>query len=282
MSNTKFPYKTPVVSLAETLNPDGEFYQKYLKQLDEWNKENPIIETKIEIKPKIELDYLDLNTLLPLFYNSFLTANKKEFDKNINGGEVFTLLKTIFYYLSYDERFFNSPLLNQITTPGFHKGLFIIGGFGCGKTAIMKAICHLSYEQYNSIVKDIKGNETEVNSYFKSIFYFSANEVVEMFENCSTNEQKTTFWSKMKSKYIYFDDLLTERIASNYGKVELFKDILEKRENDNKITHVSCNYVNGSLEQTLDLVLSKYGGRVHDRFYSMFNVIELKGKSNRK
>ncbi len=282
METPKYPYKTRAIELAEALKPDSEFYQKYLKELDEWNKYNPITETKIEAKEIIPLTYLDLNTLLPLFYDSFLTINKKEFDKSINGGEVFVLLKTIFYYLAKDERFFNSPLLNKVTQPSFDKGLFIIGGFGCGKTAIMKAICHLTYEQYDSNVRDLNGTDAKVNSYIKSIFYHSANGIVEDFETCKTNEDRLTFWAKMKAKYMYVDDLMTERIANNYGKVELFKDILEKRENDNKITHVSCNYINGSLEETLNLILSKYGGRVHDRFYSMFNVIELKGKSNRK
>ena len=280
--NINFPYKTRGVTMAEALRPDGEFYQDYLKRLDEWNKYNPISEDLIKPKEKVQLTYLDLNTLLPLFYNSFLTINGKEFDKSINGGEVFVLLKTIFYYLVKDERFFNSPLLSEVTDPSFSKGLFIIGGFGCGKTAIMKAICHLSYEQYDAKVVDLNGNDAQVNNYFKSIFYHSANGIVESFENCSTNEHKANFWAKMKAKYIYVDDLLTERIASNYGKIELFKDILEKRENENKITHVSCNYINGNLDDTLKLILSKYGGRVHDRFYSMFNVIELKGKSNRK
>ena len=282
MSENKYPYKTRAVQLAEALRPDSDFYQNYLKKLDEWNESNPITESKVEVAEKKELTYIDLNSLLSLFLSSFQSVNNKKFDKNINDGEVFVLLKTIFYYLVKDARFFNSPLLNHITEPNFDKGLFIIGGFGCGKTAIMKAICHLSYEKYNDSVIDLNGTDAKVNDYFKSIFYHSANGIVEEFENCSTNEHKANFWTKMKAKYMYVDDLLTERIASNYGKVELFKDILEKRENENKITHVSCNYVNGTLEQTLDLVLSKYGGRVHDRFYSMFNVIELKGKSNRK
>jgi len=93
----------------------------------------------------------------------------------------------------------------------------------------------------------------------------------------------------------YFDDIKTERHASNYGKVNLFKDILENRYNNrvqivkgvtkiNK-TFGTCNYkegYEGNTEVALEEFGEMYGGRIYDRLFEMFNIIEFKGKSFRK
>ncbi|OIQ22174.1 MAG: hypothetical protein BM557_02020 [Flavobacterium sp. MedPE-SWcel] len=90
----------------------------------------------------------------------------------------------------------------------------------------------------------------------------------------------------------YFDDLKTERIASNYGKVNIFKELLEERYNrvDPKTkkrlkTFVTCNFKEGfedNLEKAVDEFGEKYGSRVWDRMFEMFNIIEFKGKSFRR
>lgn len=124
---------------------------------------------------------------------------------------------------------------------------------------------------------------------------YTANEVVGMFEKCNDDASKKDFERKMNFGSRYFDDIKTERIASNYGKVNIFKDIFETRYNNriqtvndktiiNK-TFATCNYKDGyegNLEVAVDEFLEKYGGRVYDRLFEMYNIIEFKGKSFRK
>ncbi|MBP1222617.1 hypothetical protein [Flavobacterium sp. 1355] len=177
-------------------------------------------------------------------------------------------LEPLIYYFSKDERFFKCKNLSNITDPSFDKGLLIIGPFGNGKTSTMKV--------FEEIFKGISGIG------FRG---FSANEVVVMFEKCSSETDRTDFENLMYKGTRYFDDVKTERIASNYGKVNLFKEIIEERYNRKVKTHITCNFkegYQGDIEMALAEFGEKYGARVDDRMFEMFNVIEFKGKSFRK
>ena len=74
---------------------------------------------------------------------------------------------------------------------------------------------------------------------------------------------------------------MTESTASNYGKLEIFKDLFEMRYTNRAKTLISLNYA-GTLDETLDEISKKYGERVYDRLFEMFNIIELHGESLRK
>src|SRR5690606_37136646 len=82
-----------------------------------------------------------------------------------------------------------------------------------------------------------------------------------------------------------FDDVKNEREASNFGKVDLFKEILYKRyESKNFRTILICNYDSdfpNDMEQVIES-FSRYGDRNFDRFFVIFNFIEYKGISKRK
>lgn len=166
-------------------------------------------------------------------------------------------------YFARDESF--AELCNPISKPSLGKGLLIVGGFGNGKTDFMKTYrAALSFPGYS----------------FKS---FTANEVVNMYEDCHEDYDKMVFWKQVLNGKCHFDDVLTERTASNYGKVELFKDIIEGRYDRGSTTYITCNYRNpGDVEDALKQFGEKYGSRVYDRLFEMFNVIDWKGKSFRK
>ena len=113
-----------------------------------------------------------------------------------------------------------------------------------------------------------------------------------MFEKSSSEIQRDEFEKIMWRGSRYFDDLKTERIASNFGKVNIFKEILEERYNRmntnstsiNK-TFITCNFKEGfenDIEAAIDEFGEKYGGRVYDRIFEMFNILEFKGLSFRK
>ena len=177
-------------------------------------------------------------------------------------------LTTLAAYFCRDDRFFKSPILSDVTKPSFTKGLLVIGSYGNGKSSMMKTL--------EKIFKGLKGYHFQT---------FTANEVVDLYEGCQLPGDKEYFWRRMEAIYNYYDDVKTEREASNYGKANLIKDILEKRYTKNVKTHITCNYKESdpdNLDAGLKEFGEKYGSRVYDRLFEMFNVIEFKGKSFRK
>ena len=191
--------------------------------------------------------------------------------KFLKSTESLENLAPIIYYFAKDERFYKCPNISKLSNPSFDKGLLIIGGYGNGKTSVMKA--------FESIFKCVHGIS------FKG---YTANEVVTMFEKITDDENEHTrnqFENAMYNGIRYFDDLKTERIASKYGKVNLFKEILEERYNRKLKTHITCNFkegFNGNIEVGISEFGERYGGRVYDRMFEMYNIIEFKGKSFRK
>lgn len=192
-----------------------------------------------------------------------LTGRKFELTKD----SLANITPVMRYFLRSDD-FFDSPNLDQnFSKPSFDKGLLIIGGFGTGKSSVMQAL-------KNVLTK------------FKQGFAFrNMNNVVTEFESSQSEEDKRNFWFYVSKGNCLFDDVKTEREASNYGKANLFKEILEKRTLEDCKTHITCNYSESNpydLEAGLDEFGEKYGGRVYDRLAEKFNVIEFKGKSMRR
>lgn len=219
------------------------------------------------LEPKEEVNFsITAKQLWELFKENFQEVNGRPFIK-IDGITIKNL-EPLIYYFSKDKRFFECENLLNISEPSFDKGLLIIGNFGNGKTSAMKV--------FEKIFKGIVGIG------FKG---FSANEVVTMFEKCSNEMARDEFDKTMWRGTRYFDDLKTERIASNFGKVNIFKEIIEERYNRKSKTYLTCNFKKdfpNDIDKALDEFEDKYEGRVYDRLFEMFNIIEFKGKSFRK
>jgi DNA replication protein DnaC len=212
---------------------------------------------------------VNYDVLLHKFKERFYDLERVEFDEkhleNIN---------TILLYFSRDERFFKSDRLckndkgNYFSEPSFDKGLLIIGGYGNGKTSTMKTLKSL-----------FDGTPLTFKSY-------TANRIVTTFEGFSNGSERTDFINRTKTKVAYFDDVKTEKDASNYGKHNLFKDILEERYTAKAKTYITCNFretdTEGNIKDSLLEFNEKYGPRVFDRLFEMFNIIEFKGASLRK
>lgn len=216
-------------------------------------------------KPKIKTEIkIDVNELFTVFKNTFLELNGKKFELNDVTREN---IAPFLYYFSKNENFFKCKNLSNLSKPSFDKGLLVIGDFGNGKTSVFKT--------FEKIFKNMPGY----------IFTgYSANHVVVEYEKCTDDILRKEFEHKMFKGKRYFDDVKTERTASNYGKVNIFKEILEERYNQKSLTYISCNYKDGSpndINEALSEFGEKYGGRVYDRLFEMFNIIEFKGKSFR-
>lgn len=266
-------------NFLKTLDPEDltEFEIQQMKDFEEIHfqsdeqKENQakhwqkVRESVVEVEKKFTKKELWI-----LFLKNFNEIHGKEFVYN---DEILENIKPIMYYFLRDDKFFFCKNLSDLSKPSFDKGILLIGNFGNGKTAVMA-----TFEKMFKGIKSIS---------FKG---YSTNEVVNLFEkiNPASNEQIITrpeFDKMMNTGKRYFDDIKTERHASNFGKMNLMKDILEVREKNNLLTHGSCNFKDGfpdDIVAGLDEFEEKYGSRLYDRIFKMFNIIEFKGKSFRQ
>jgi len=172
----------------------------------------------------------------------------------------------IYYFIGDLENFKACKNVSSLSEPSLSKGLLIIGGYGNGKTSVMRAL---------------ERSLLDTNVLFKTK---TANDIVTMFEACTNEFDKSEFWKYVSGGVLNFDDILTEREASNYGKVNLFKDVIEKRYDKKKRTYITCNFNDAfpeDLNEGLKQFGTKYGSRVYDRLFSMCNIITFSGKSFR-
>jgi len=246
------------ISVAEAEKQIKDYEDKWLKPIkieavnDYFNNLNRLVEPVPTVLTK--------EWLWKEFSFAFFENEGKKFIAN---EDTTYNLKSVFLYYLRDPEFKNF-VKNEMD---FNKGLLIVGDVGNGKSSIMKA--------FESVFRNS-------NLYFKG---YSTNESVAMYDKCTDSSEKDELMKALTTGNRYFDDLLTERQTNNYGRIELFKDVLEIRESNNRLTHGSINYdfnFPNDLEKALLQINDRYGKRAYDRSYKMFNILEFKGKSFRK
>jgi DNA replication protein DnaC len=258
----------------QRLKPDS-LSEEELKAIEDYESEaEPTEEQKAQraayaekvFAPEKEVNFeFDKGLLWQLFTGTWKEQNELGFEVTT---ETIENLKPIMYYFLRDEKFFQCSRLTDLSRPSFEKGLLIMGGFGNGKSSIMKA--------FNSILS----HHPKL-----SFAMYDANDVVLDYEQTDKPEDRRTLLWPLLNGRAHFDDLKTESIASNYGKKNIFKDVLEIRYKNRLTTHITCNYAqgqSGNMQSGLEEFGIKYGGRVYDRLKEMFNIIEFKGSSFRK
>nr|WP_321221986.1 hypothetical protein [uncultured Psychroserpens sp.] len=217
--------------------------------------------TKKKLKP---VENLSKQSLWNYFVDGFQTTYGKKF---LNDIDSLNNLKILFYYFLRDESFLECDNLRKdISTPSFNKGLLIIGGYGLGKTDYFKV--------FESIFK----NYPDLR--FK---FYTSKELVHKYEICEKPMDKQYFFKDVERKLMLIDDISSERTASNFGKVDVIDEVLIHRYDNKLRTFVTCNYTNDGncAQQTLIDLGLRYGSRMYDRFYEMFNIVEFKGTSYR-
>lgn len=265
LNKYNFLKSVPLNALSEMEVMQIKAYEeKHSPSLEQAERKKEYVQSVLSEKEKQSFKTTSLR-LWNVFKTFFTNETKKEFEKT---EMTIKNIEPLIYYFANDERFFNCENLSKLSVPSFDKGLLIVGTYGNGKTTTMRT--------FEKIFRNIKGMT------FKG---FAANDVVGLYEKCNDDISKAEFNKKVNFGIRYFDDVKTERQASNYGKVNLFKDILETRYSNKAKTFISCNYkegFEGDLEVALEEFGEKYGGRVYDRLFEMFNIIEFKGTSFRK
>ena len=199
---------------------------------------------------------IKLDVLKRQFKETFEQLNSEELILNEHNSPIFDLMCR---YFTKDSSFTDSDIV--MNTPSLNKGLLIIGKYGCGKTAMM--------ETFHEIGRLLMPNKY---LWFVSI---STLELIDEYES-QNNTSKEQFFKKYNDvKTIYFDDFGTEEDASNYGKKNLLKEIIEKRYMKKNKTFLTTNL-------SLIEIKEKYGNRVFSRLQEMFNIIQFPGDDMRR
>lgn len=227
------------------------------------NEDAAIVVTKKEPTEKITITKASIWRLFKIFYKA---ETGKDFIKT---EESIKNIEPIIKYFVFDDAFFECEnLVKEFNTPSFKKGLLIVGKFGNGKTTIMRTLENL-FKHYQMPMR------------FKAV---NAHDLVTEWESIDSRGGKYLFFERYTCRSLYIDDVKKEREASNYGKTEVIKDILEKRYDRKLITHITCNFretdQQGNISDALE-EFNRYGNHIYDRIFEMFNIIEFKGKSFR-
>lgn len=253
------------LTVAEALKMISSYETKYTHTTVEQTESIKDYYRKIrEPQPKKKVKTLSKEILWKLFIENFKKNEGVDFSKDSNSLE--NIKPLIYYFIGDLENFKKCKNVSELSKPSLKKGLLIIGGYGNGKTSIMKAL-ERSLKQTNIVFRG-----------------YTTNEIVTMYEAIESNIDKEIYHKKFKTGTIYFDDVLTEREASNYGKIDLMKEVLEERYAKKLRTYITCNYKDGTgedIKEGLHQFGLRYGSRVYDRLFEMFNIVEFKGKSFR-
>lgn len=190
----------------------------------------------------------------------FSVEAKKHYAQKNNSFEVDENNKN---YLNIFCKYFAQDLSFETDHYGdLHKGLYVLGGNGTGKTS--------SFEILQKISKTYS-----INQIWTSII--CTHDVVREF-NLSESTKKDFIIQKYSRGRFMFDDLGAETEASNFGKEDIFIRIMELRYNDfiskGVKTHITSNL-------TFDDIKKRYGVRVYDRFFEMFNIVKVNGERRR-
>ena len=257
------------------------YFEKLVKESSEYDvylSENntPIIEEKKHIKI---LQPINIDSFINEFKKAYFNVNKKEFSETVYGVEnsvnkkdlePIILVKTLFYYITNNELFYKSPLMSGFTEPNLKKGILIAGLKGCGKTSIIKSFHELIYnsEKYN--ILDINDQPILLDWY--KLQRFTYNTSYNLIEQIKQGEIE-----HLSKVPMYIDDLMRESEKKDYGNEINLKELLIRRYDNGSRTLCSMNYIEELTPQDLfNSFCAKYGSPLDDRFFEMFNIIELK------
>ena len=257
-------------------------YKKRSKEREESNN------FEVKITPPIIVTAKDI-------YADFLQHYKAQnLNKQFNprnpysdSGEPLEYVYTLIYYFMKDDRFFDSPLLRKdLSEPSFDKGTLTVGGYGCGKSTTFFALLS-AFKNHIKYVKDIMPeNIDEIISKYR-INQCISTDIVNQHDTVKhRNSINDIMLPLMSSVQLYIDDLLREDDA--YFQKNIFLKVLTHRSDRKSKTHITLNPSQNdegeseSIEKSLFQIETRYDGRIHDRIFGDYNIIEMSGKSFRR
>lgn len=273
------------------------------KELEIWltrenKKSNEILErlkplaSQIEDKEQIKPNYIHKSSLAKLIKSEYEKIHKTTFDDSCNEF-VKLLIDHCFHFSLFNEIvsqiIFSSLIVHKMhgqnLTIDRKKGLFIIGDYGYGKTSIIKTIDAIIESDLK--VKDVANQEIPIRheQYLNYLRRFRLVPVLEIVDSRKTNQ---TLYNDIESRThltIDFDDIIREFKVKIYGgdEVCVIREILSERHRRGLKTNIITNFSESkTVDEVIDIYGNIFGGALYDRFFTDFNLVELKGKSKRK
>lgn len=146
-----------------------------------------------------------------------------------------------------------------------NKGLLIFGGFGVGKSLMMRLFRENASQSFRIISsREIASQYRETGSYAK-------------YKQCFRNQYSQHYFGQ-RTIGLCIDDAGAETIASHYASTvnviaEILQDRYDKPELRGAMTHIVTN-------ATLEELKEAYGPRVHNRLKQLFNVVAFDEEAN--
>lgn len=166
------------------------------------------------------------------------------------------IVKALCLYFTGDKRFENLK-----PSYSLHKGLYLFGSVGVGKTFLMELFFQNQVQSFTVVsARQIEADYAEKDGGDTSLVYYS--QPIQIPVNGNPYGQR--------SLGICIDDIGTENDGKHFGKVKnVITEVMLNRY-DNRLpgnmTHVTTNLNTEEIEQ-------RYGTRVLDRMREMFNLL---------
>ncbi len=219
------------------------------KVRDDYNKE--VYNVKIVVKQPIPTADL-IRVELVKKCRQLLAKEGREFRLDEDSKR---LINIVSLYFARDERFFK-----YCTNGSFHKGIYLVGRCGVGKTLIMTA------------AKALRIPEGKFG-------FISCNQVVNEYNTKGRERGGIIEVQKYMKRSWCFDDLGTEPMGNSYGKEDVFTTLLTQRAelytSNQMRTFITSNFVPDDLQ-------ARYGERIVSRIHQMCNIIAIGGNDRRK
>lgn len=162
--------------------------------------------------------------------------------------------------------FIKDPTFNEYgkikNTASLNKGLLIHGGYGVGKSQLFEIL----FKCGKDLVTKVNCNQIWFNTISAASF------IEEYMKNINVKDSNFDINNFYKGK-LYIDDLGFENKVFN--QTELLGRILFERDRRGAITYTTTNLSPMQLQE-------KYGLRIGDRLFDMFNIIPWTGTSFRE
>lgn len=170
------------------------------------------------------------------------------------------------FFISY---FSNAEKLKTLGGKS-HKGIYFYGGCGTGKSLFFEILEEI-YKSYQNPGLRIK----TVHTVGLTDQYLSQ---LSRPKQLAPNDD--SLYSKNRKGAIHFEDLGAENKLNHFGNsIEIMADLLQLRYSESRRalckTFITTNF---SPEEARN----RYGERVYDRMFEMFNFVKLTGSSRRK
>lgn len=192
--------------------------------------------------------------------NLCLLKEKRTFEIDEDNHQI---LEFLFAYFS------NSESLEKKYNGRMNKGILLFGKIGVGKSFVFE-ILHMLHQKYNYAGFAVK-NVSTLSLMDETIRYLS---------NPALAQNDKTLYQKYSKSTIHFEDLGKERKINHFGNsIEIMDEYLLLRYNEFRRSGLRT-YITTNL--SLKEIEKRYSPQLYDRFFQMFNILEMPGKSRRR